>query len=83
MALCEGPPLEKNRYTVPHAGVTWEVDEFLGVNAGLVIAEIELAHEEQAFQRPAWVSTEVTHDPRYFNSSLIADPYSAWRQTSS
>ena len=83
MALCEGRPLEKNRYTVPHAGVTWEVDEFLGVNAGLVIAEIELAHEEQAFQRPAWVSTEVTHDPRYFNSSLIADPYSAWRQTSS
>jgi adenylate cyclase len=83
MALCEGPPLEKNRYTVMHAGVTWEIDEFLGVNAGLVIAEIELANEEQTFQRPAWVSTEVTHDPRYFNSSLIADPYATWRRTSS
>jgi CYTH domain-containing protein len=78
MALCDGPPLEKNRYTVMHAGATWQIDEFLGANAGLVVAEIELANEEQEFQRPAWVSTEVTLDPRYFNSSLIADPYATW-----
>ena len=83
MALCEGPPLEKNRYSATHAGATWEIDEFLGANAGLIVAEIELANEEQAFQRPAWVSTEVTHDPRYFNSSLIAAPYTTWPQTSS
>jgi adenylate cyclase len=83
MALCEGPPLEKNRYTVTYAGASWEIDEFLGANAGLIVAEIELANEEQAFQRPAWVSTEVTHDPRYFNSSLIAAPYTTWPQTSS
>jgi len=70
MALCEQPPLEKNRFTVTHAGVTWQIDEFLGANAGLVVAEIELANEEQAFQRPRWVSTEVTYEPRYFNSSL-------------
>jgi len=81
MELCEGPPLEKNRYTVTHAGVTWQIDEFLGANAGLVVAEIELANEEQAFQRPAWVFTEVTDDARYFNSSLIADPYATWRST--
>ena len=83
MALCDGPPLEKNRYTVTHAGVRWEIDEFLGANAGLVVAEIELANEEQAFQRPRWVSTEVTYEPRYFNSSLIAEPYATWRETSS
>jgi adenylate cyclase len=83
MALCEGAPLEKNRYTVRHAGDTWQIDEFCGANAGLVVAEIELENEEQAFQRPAWVSTEVTHDPRYYNSSLIAAPYANWRQRSS
>jgi len=58
--------------TVQHAGVVWEVDEFLGANAGLVIAEIELKDERQAFQPPSWLSTEVTHDPRYFNSNLTA-----------
>ena len=79
LTLCDGLPLEKDRYTLQHAGATWEVDEFLGANAGLVIAEIELNDERQEFERPGWLSTEVTDDPRYFNSSLIAAPYGTWR----
>jgi adenylate cyclase len=78
LALCDRPPLEKNRYTVKQAGVTWEIDEFLGANAGLVVAEIELEDEQQAFKRPAWLSTEVTEDPRYLNSNLVDVPYSIW-----
>jgi adenylate cyclase len=81
LILCDGPPLEKNRYTLQHAGATWEIDEFLGANSGLVIAEIELEDERQTFQRPSWLSTEVTGDPRYYNSSLIATPYGAWGWT--
>ena len=79
LTLCDGLPLEKDRYTLQHAGATWEVDEFLGANAGLAIAEIELNDERQEFERPGWLSTEVTADPRYFNSSLIAAPYRTWR----
>jgi len=79
LTLCDGVPLEKDRYTLQHAGATWEVDEFLGANAGLAIAEIELNDERQEFERPGWLSTEVTDDPRYFNSSLIAAPYGTWR----
>ena len=80
LALCEGPPLEKNRYTVQHAGAAWEIDEFLGANAGLVIAEIEIQHEGQEFQRPSWLAAEVTGDARYFNSNLSAMPYATWRR---
>ena len=82
LTLCDGPPLEKNRYTVQHARSTWEIDEFLGANAGLVIAEIELKDERQGFQRPSWLSTEVTGDSRYFNSSLIGVPYGSWHHAS-
>lgn len=78
LALCDRPPLEKNRYLVKHAGATWEIDEFLGANAGLVVAEIELEDEQQAFKVPAWVSREVTDDPRYLNSRLVDVPYTAW-----
>jgi len=56
----------------------WEVDEFLGANAGLVVAEIELSSEDQVFDKPEWVGEEVTDDLRYLNSSLIKHPYSAW-----
>lgn len=77
--LCERPVIEKYRYRIPHAGMIWEVDEFLGENAGLVVAEIELASEDQAFERPDWVGEEVTHDARYFNSSLLRHPYARWR----
>jgi adenylate cyclase len=64
----------------PHhfAGNVWEVDEFLGANAGLVVAEIELQSEDQQFDKPDWIGEEVTSDLRYLNSSLIKHPYSAW-----
>jgi adenylate cyclase len=78
LTLCDRPPVEKNRYTVEHAGAVWEIDEFLGANAGLVVAEIELDREAQEFERPGWVSSEVTDDPRYFNSSLSSAPYPTW-----
>ena len=56
----------------------WEVDEFLGVNQGLVLAEIELAAEDQAFDKPDWIGEEVTDDKRYYNSNLVRHPYSSW-----
>ena len=76
--LCERPIIEKIRYKIPFGGLTWEVDEFLGVNAGLIVAEVELTDEDQVFSRPEWVGGEVTGDPRYFNANLIANPFSAW-----
>jgi len=76
--LCEKPLIEKYRRRIVFAGHTWEVDEFLGANAGLAFAEIELASEDARFDKPDWIGEEVTHDRRYFNSSLIKLPYSAW-----
>ena len=79
MSLCDGPIIQKNRYVIVHDGSTWEVDEFLGENAGLVLAEIELTSEDQPFSRPPWLGAEVTHDRRYYNSSLASHPYLEWR----
>lgn len=76
--LCEQPLIEKYRRRISFADMVWEVDEFLGVNAGLVVAEIELASEDQPFARPEWVGEEVTHDARYFNANLISHPFSQW-----
>lgn len=76
--LCEKPIIEKTRYKIPHEGFTWEVDEFAGVNEGLIVAEIELADEDQAFTKPDWIGEEVSGDPRYFNANLIANPYTSW-----
>jgi CYTH domain-containing protein len=76
--LCEQPIIEKMRYLVDWQGMTWEVDEFRGVNAGLVVAEVELDDPDQAIPLPPWIGEEVTDDPRYFNSNLIARPYSTW-----
>ena len=76
--LCEQPLIEKYRRRIDFAGNVWEVDEFLGANAGLVVAEIELGAEEQVFDKPEWVAEEVTEDLRYLNSSLIKHPFSAW-----
>jgi len=78
LLLCEQPLIEKYRRRIEHAGHVWEVDEFLGVNAGLVVAEIELGSEEEQFELPQWIGAEVTSDVRYLNSSLIKHPYSAW-----
>ena len=76
--LAQRPLVEKRRYRIPVDGFVWEVDEFLGENAGLVVAEIELADPEQVFPRPEWLGEEVTHDPRYANANLIRCPFSAW-----
>jgi adenylate cyclase len=76
--LCEQPLIEKYRRRIDFAGNVWEVDEFLGANAGLVVAEIELGSEDQVFDKPEWVAEEVTDDLRYLNSSLIKHPFSAW-----
>lgn len=76
--LCQQPLIEKYRRRIDFAGNTWEVDEFLGANQGLVVAEIELDSEDQAFDKPDWIGAEVTDDKRYYNSSLIKQPFSAW-----
>lgn len=76
--LCEKPIIEKNRYKIPLNGVTWEVDEFLGVNHGLVVAEVELRSEDQSFIKPEWIGEEVTGDPKYFNANLVARPFTTW-----
>jgi adenylate cyclase len=61
-----------------HEGKKWEVDVFGGENAGLVIAELELASEDDAFAKPAWVLDDVSDDPRYYNSNLVKTPFSRW-----
>ena len=76
--LCERPLIEKTRYRLEHHGLTWEVDEFEGDNAGLIVAEVELDDEDQAVMLPDWVGKEVTGERRYYNASLIADPYTSW-----
>ena len=78
LALCDGPLIYKTRYVLAHQGTTWEVDEFAGDNAGLVVAEVELASEAQAFDKPEWLGAEVTQDARYFNSSLASHPFGQW-----
>ena len=77
--LCAEGRLEKWRHWVPHSGHEWEVDEFLGANAGLVVAELELDDEAETFARPSWLGAEVTHDVRYFNSRLASRPWPQWR----
>ncbi|MGB8223177.1 MAG: CYTH domain-containing protein [Polyangiales bacterium] len=77
-SLCKEPLIEKVRYTLAAGPHTWEIDVFEGDNAGLVVAEIELEHEDEAFDRPTWLGNEVTGDPRYFNSNLVTKPYRSW-----
>ena len=76
--LCERPIIEKVRHVISVDGTTWEVDEFRGVNAGLVLAEVELDAEDAEFATPDWIGEEVTDDPRYFNANLIDNPYTEW-----
>ena len=76
--LCTKPLIEKTRYYVEFAGKLWEVDRFSGANDGLVIAEIELAYEDEVFDKPDWVGEEVTEDLRYNNVSLVIHPFKDW-----
>lgn len=76
--LAENPLIEKKRYKIKQGEFVWEIDEFFGDNQGLIVAEIELVSEDQAFDKPRWVGEEVTGDPRYFNSNLIKHPFTKW-----
>ena len=78
LKLCEKGILEKFRYEVPKGNHVFEVDEFHGRNAGLVVAEVELESENQFFIKPPWVGKEVTGDSRYYNSQLSKKPFSEW-----
>lgn len=77
--LCHRPLVEKTRHRVEHEGHTWEIDEFHGDNAGLVVAEIELEQEDATIPLPGWLGREVTTDRRYFNSNLSINPYRNWK----
>lgn len=78
LALCVGGKIDKRRHLVQYAGHLWEVDEFLGDNAGLVVAEIELDREDEPFEFPEWLGVEATHATRYYNLALASRPYSQW-----
>jgi adenylate cyclase len=78
LALAAGPLIDKTRHFVEHGGKTWEVDEFHGDNAGLVVAEIELTREDEPFLTPPWIGIEVTALRRYYNVCLVDHPYRAW-----
>ena len=76
--LAEKPLIEKTRHKIPVGNLTWEIDEFLGENAGLIVAEVELKSEAQILDKPVWVGDEVTNDPRYFNANLVKKPFTRW-----
>ena len=77
--LCEQPLVEKTRHKELHGGKLWEIDVFHGENDGLVMAELELTAEDQAYETPPWITREVSDDPRYYNANLITAPYTSWR----
>ena len=78
--FCKKTIIEKNRYQINYQSTLWEVDEFLGENSGLVIAEVELSSEDANFSKPSWIGQEVSHDTKYYNYKLIEYPYSKWNE---
>lgn len=76
--LCSPPFVEKWRYRMTVGTHLWEIDEFLGDNAGLILAEVELSSESESFTLPPWIGEEVSHDPRYYNVNLAKNPYRSW-----
>ncbi len=76
---CAKPPLDKTRYLVRHDRHVWEIDVFSGVNAGLILAEVELERVDETVTLPAWAGPEVTDDPRFFNAYIAQRPFSGWR----
>lgn len=80
LALSVGGLIDKRRHLVEYEGHLWEVDEFLGDNAGLVVAEIELASADEGFGRPDWIGAEVTDSSRYYNLALATRPFSRWSE---
>ena len=78
MALFGGARIEKTRYRILVGQHNWDVDEFYGTNAGLIVAEIELGAEDEVFEKPTWATQEVSEDVRYHNSQLLNHPYTSW-----
>lgn len=76
--MCVRPLIEKTRYRQRFGDHLWEIDVFHGDNAGLIIAEVEISDESEAFERPPWVRNEVSADPRYFNANLSVKPFRSW-----
>jgi CYTH domain-containing protein len=76
--LCDLPYIEKMRYKIIIGGLIWEVDEFVGDNQGLILAEVELTEEHQVIELPDWIGEEVSGDPRYFNVYLVKNPFTRW-----
>lgn len=81
LALCRGGMIDKRRWLVKSGAHIFEVDEFYGANEGLVMAEVELASEDEPFERPDFIGMEVTGDKRFYNSHMLANPFSAWRES--
>ncbi|RYF63093.1 MAG: CYTH domain-containing protein, partial [Cytophagaceae bacterium] len=79
LAICEPGAIDKVRYEVQVGSHVFEVDEFFGENAGLVVAEIELADEHEAFEKPDWLAEEVTGTEKYYNAYLSRNPYNTWQ----
>jgi len=78
LLLCKKGVIEKTRYDIKVENHTFEVDEFYGENQGLIIAEVELDHENETFVKPVWLGVEVTGDIKYYNSQLSENPYRYW-----
>lgn len=76
--ICEQPVIDKTRYICDYKGSVWEIDEFHADNDGLVMAEIELEHEDDEFSKPDFIAQEVTGDERYYNACLFKNPYKYW-----
>ena len=82
MEICEPGIIDKTRYLVksPDGRHTWEIDEFYGDNEGLVLAEVELSHESEEFQKPDFIGREVTGDRRFYNSHMRSYPFKLWKE---
>ncbi len=81
LQLCKGGVIDKRRYLVKSGDHTFEVDEFYGDNEGLVMAEVELSDENEAYEKPDFIGKEVTGDKRFYNSHLLTYPFAIWRNT--
>lgn len=78
LKICEPGVIDKTRFLVASGKHTFEVDEFYGDNQGLIVAEVELSSEDEAFEKPAWLGEEVTGDAKYYNSMLMKNPFKNW-----
>ena len=79
LKICEPGVIDKTRYLVDVGNHTFEVDEFYGDNEGLIVAEVELGSEDEAYEKPSWLGEEVTGDVKYYNSMLMKNPYKNWK----